>query len=74
MGDNKETAAIAAVLGYIENDWVSAAEVASAAATAEAHRLPAAGGGEVNPWALYGRQRIMNMRAAMQARAHNRRV
>jgi hypothetical protein len=73
MKDRKKTAAIAAVLAYIENDRVSATE-AAAAGTAGAHHLPAGGAGAVNPWALYGRQRIMNMRAAMQARARNRRI
>ena len=72
MGNNRETAAIAAVLTYIENERISAAGAASAAVAPGAHRLPA--GGPVNPWALYGRQRIMNMRAAMQARALDRRV
>jgi hypothetical protein len=75
MADNKRIAAIAAVLAAIQ------AERGEAAATlqpgipqprAAQQRSPGRGSWS-SPWALYGRQRIMTMRALLQRRTVLRR-
>jgi hypothetical protein len=71
--DNKRIAAVVAALHHME------AQIAEAAAGGTpqggAPRFFATGAGPVvRPWALYGRQRIMNMRALMQSRVSSRRV
>lgn len=73
MADNRRIAAIAAALSYIEAENASAAEVGTLQRGAP-QRVRAGGGSAADPWALYGRQRIMAMRALMQRRALTRRV
>ena len=73
LADNRRAAAIAAVLAVIAAEGNEAA-----AADADREGVPgrqAPGSAPApGPWALYGRQRIMNMRALMQRRGSSRRV
>ena len=70
MADNKQMAAIAAALATIQADG---GETAAARPGVQQPRMPGGVSGP-GPWALYGRQRIMTMRALMQRRAVLRRV
>ena len=87
MVDNKRIAAIAAVLAIIEAENAGASAAARPPVSAAVFgrlqagsrllaggRMPAGGGSTPSPWGLYGRQRIMNMRALMQRRVSSRRV
>jgi hypothetical protein len=76
MADNRRIAAIAAALATIqaEGSGTAAAAQPGMAQPGVQQRQPPGGGSGPGPWALYGRQRIMTMRALMQRRALLRRL
>jgi hypothetical protein len=73
LADNKRIAAVAAALASIEVQSAEAAAV-DAARKGTPERFVHGSSTTPSPWALYGRQRIMNMRALMQRRGSSRRV
>jgi hypothetical protein len=73
VADNKRIAAIAAALAVVEEETRAAAS-AAAPQPGGVQPIAAAGGSAPSLWALYGRQRIMDMRASMQRRVSARRV
>ena len=73
MADNRRIAAIAAALATIEAQRNETAAM-GAAREGSSGRLAPGSLSAPSPWALYGRQRIMNMRALMHRRGSSRRV
>jgi hypothetical protein len=73
VADNERIAAIAAVLAAIEAHGGETAAIRAAREWAAEQPAPGSGPA-ISPWALYGRQRIMNMRALMYRRGSSRRV
>jgi len=71
VADNRHIAAIAAALAALE---AQSSETAAIGAGGGSSAARPGGGSAPSPWALYGRQRIMNMRALMQRRGSSRRV